>query len=134
MSRRWKEPLRLALRAPLAIGALMAIYVFVLPQTLNALLNLESGFRQLVAFAITLPLGIMVGLPFPTGMRIVDQHVDNRQINWMWGLNGLYSLLGSTLSVAIAISYGFSAVLLMGGATYLMIFLAGKVYLRRWIS
>jgi len=43
----------------------------------------------------------------------------------MWGLNGTYSLLGSVLAIALAVTFGFNTTFLLGGLSYLAIFTLG---------
>jgi hypothetical protein len=44
-------------------------------------------------------------------------------IPWMWGLNGVGSVLGSVFTIVIAISLGFAQALLVGAICYLFVFL-----------
>jgi hypothetical protein len=41
------------------------------------------------------------------------------QIPWLWGINGVGSVLGSVATIAIAISAGFTQALVVGAACYL---------------
>jgi multisubunit Na+/H+ antiporter MnhG subunit len=43
-------------------------------------------------------------------------------IPWMWGVNGLGSVLGSTLTIAVAIRFGFTEAMISGAALYLVVF------------
>jgi hypothetical protein len=44
-------------------------------------------------------------------------------IPWMWGVNGSASVLGSTMTILIAISLGFTQALLASACCYLIVFL-----------
>jgi len=72
-----------------------------------------------VAFAVTLiaPVGILLGMPLPGGMRLLAA---NRAdiIPWGWGINGAFSVVGATLAVFIAMNWGFSVTLLSAAAVY----------------
>jgi hypothetical protein len=47
----------------------------------------------------------------------------------MWGLNGAFGVLGSLLSIVIAMSFGIRACLLTGAACYLLLSLpAHRLY------
>jgi len=63
------------------------------------------------------PLGFLMGFPFPEGIRLTGR-IAPGLVPWAWGVNGCASVLSSILAVMIAVSYGFSAVLLIGGAAY----------------
>lgn len=127
-SRRGKKSTSLALRACLSVGILLVLYVFTLPLMFNSFLSLDLSVRLTLTFVLTFPVGFLLGIPFPLGIRIVNENFDGNDVPWMWGINGLYSLLGSTLAVIIAMLYGFSAALLAGGAMYFAIFLIGRLY------
>jgi hypothetical protein len=43
-------------------------------------------------------------------------------IPWMWGVNGLGSVLGSTLTIAVAIRFGFTEAMIASAALYLVVF------------
>ena len=72
-----------------------------------------------IAFAVTLivPIGILLGMPLPGGMRLV---AINRAdiIAWGWGINGAFSVLGATLAVFIAMNWGFSITLCAAALMY----------------
>ena len=127
-SRRGKESASLALRACLYVGIILILYVFTLPLMFNSFLSLDLSVRLIMTFVLTFPVGFLLGIPFPVGIKIVNEKFDGNDVPWMWGINGLYSLLGSTVAVIIAMLYGFSATLLAGGAVYLAIFLIGRLY------
>jgi Spermine/spermidine synthase domain len=72
-----------------------------------------------IAFAVTLvaPVGFLLGMPMPGGMRLVA--ADRADIiPWGWGINGAFSVVGATLAVFIAMNWGFSVTLLTAAAVY----------------
>ena len=69
-----------------------------------------------IAFAVALivPIGILLGMPLPGGMRLVA--IDRADIiAWGWGINGAFSVVGATLAVFIAMNWGFSITLSRSG-------------------
>ena len=46
-------------------------------------------------------------------------------VPWAWGLNGAASVMGSVVSMAVALHLGFTSLLVAGGAVYLLALLAG---------
>lgn len=90
-------------------------------------LHLELGGRVLAALALILPLGLLMGLCFPAGLRLAGSAAPG-QIPWMWGINGLSSVAGSALAVAVGMRWGTPEGLWCGAAAYL---LAGSVM---WIG
>jgi len=72
-----------------------------------------------IAFAVMLiaPVGFLLGMPLPGGMRLVA--ADRADIiPWGWGINGAFSVVGATLAVFIAMNWGFSVTLLSAAAVY----------------
>src|SRR5450631_4305784 len=68
-SRRWFGEDRSAWLPLLLVAAVLLLYVFILPGTLNALVGLPFLAKLLVSAALLAPLGFGMGMPFPTGLR-----------------------------------------------------------------
>lgn len=101
----------------------IAFYPFLLPHLFGWLLGAPLSFRLLASVVILAPLGFLMGFPFPQGIRLTDR-IAPGLIPWAWGVNGCASVLSAILAVMIAISSGFSRVLLFGGAAYALALLA----------
>lgn len=82
-------------------------------------LHLETGGRILVALALILPLGLLMGLCFPAGLRLAGGAAPE-QISWMWGVNGVSAVAGSALAVVVGMKWGTEWVLYCGAAGYLL--------------
>ena len=77
----------------------------------------------LVAMAATLaPLGVLLGLPFPSGVRMLRDR--NHLVPWMWAINAGTTVLGASLATLVVMHFGFSRTLLLGAAIYAMALLA----------
>jgi len=63
------------------------------------------------------PLGFLMGVPFPKGVAIVGTRAPDL-VPWAWGINGCTSVLASIISVMLAISFGFSWVLVAASLAY----------------
>jgi hypothetical protein len=72
-----------------------------------------------IAFAVALiaPVGILLGMPLPGGMRLVAAGRADI-IPWGWGINGAFSVVGATLAVFIAMNWGFSVTLMSAAVVY----------------
>jgi len=101
----------------------IAFYPFLLPHLFGWLLGAPLSSRLLASVVILAPLGFLMGFPFPQGIRLTDR-IAPGLIPWAWGVNGCASVLSAILAVMIAISSGFSRVLLFGGAAYALALLA----------
>jgi spermidine synthase len=100
------------------IGAII-LYPLVLPVVFRLLLGHSLGLRLLVSVLSLAPLGFLMGVPFPRGIEIVG-HLAPDLVPWAWGINGCTSVLASILSAMLAISFGFSRVLVGGSVAYLV--------------
>ena len=70
--------------------------------------------------ALLIPLGILMGFAFPTGMRLV-RITRASETPWYWALNGVFSVLSSALAVFVSIYSGISTSLTIGIVCYLLV-------------
>lgn len=112
--------------AAASIVVVLLGYTFVLPLIFNQLLGLVLIIRLLTTVVILLPLGFLMGFPFPLGIRWLKELKMESRIPWMWGINSVCSVLGSVMTIVIAISLGFTEALLAGAGCYFIVFLAFK--------
>ncbi|MGQ9502739.1 MAG: hypothetical protein ACUVSF_13640 [Anaerolineae bacterium] len=101
----------------LALWALA--YIFLLPPLFQALIGSALTERVVISIALLAPLGILMGMPFPLGIRLVDR-VNPALVAWAWGVNGFSSVIGSILTIMIAQSYGFSLAIGIAVVVYLL--------------
>jgi hypothetical protein len=76
-----------------------------------------------VSAALIAPLGFALGMPFPLGILLVQQ-VSPQAVAWGWGLNGLFTVIGSLASVLLGIAIGFQATILVAIGLYAVAFAA----------
>ena len=72
-----------------------------------------------VAVAMLVPIGVALGIPMPTGLRLLSRTAP-QMIAWAWGMNGALSVVGATLAIFIAMNWGFTVALLAALGTYLL--------------
>ncbi|HXE91829.1 MAG TPA: hypothetical protein VNK82_12805 [Terriglobales bacterium] len=116
-ARRW---LAQSVRVRLVLGAIVVMvvaYVYVLPSLLARLVGLPFPAKLLLSAVFLLPLGFIMGMPFPTGLRALASRGEET-IEWAFALNAAASVLGSTLAIVIAIQWGLGATLGAGAAAY----------------
>jgi hypothetical protein len=115
---------RLSLRMVLPlITALAIVYPLLLPHLFDATLRLPFAGRIVVTVVALFPLGMLLGIPFPRGLRLVGQTAPGL-IPWVWAVNGCASVISAVLAAMIALTWGFSAVLWSAAGAYA---LAGMV-------
>ena len=83
----------------------------------------QIGTRIVVSILILLPLGFMMGMPFPIGMKQALQKPGSPTA-WFWGINGVASVYSTVFAVTVSISLGISATYWIGGFFYLLAALA----------
>jgi len=114
------EALRRALGRLLpGVAGLVLLYILVLPPVFYGLVHLEAPWRVGITVALLAPLGLVLGMPMPLGIRLLAERSPGL-VPWAWGLNGAASVLGSVGAVALAMVAGFDATLLVGAGFYLL--------------
>ncbi|MBT8472643.1 MAG: hypothetical protein HKP25_10600 [Marinicaulis sp.] len=101
----------------LAIAGYSIFLALNLDHIFNAYGDTALMGRALISVAIIVPLGILLGYGFPTGIRLVEQ-TQSRATAWLWGVNGAAGVLGSALAIAFNIAFGIDKTLILGGLCY----------------
>jgi hypothetical protein len=111
---RWSlVPMVALILAALAAMALLTPYVFSMG------LGLTLPWRVFISVALIVPLGFLLGMPFPYGLRIVADEVP-ALVPWGWGVNGFFTVIGSVSSVILAMAFGFRIVLAAAATCYIL--------------
>lgn len=103
----------------LVIAAGVSAYLLVLPAVLGKMIGADFYLKLLISGALIIPLGLLMGMPFPTGLRALEELGDTR-IEWAWAMNAAASVLGSVSAMIIAIHFGLNVTLACGAAAYLL--------------
>ncbi len=109
--------------------AVAAALVGLLAATVQPILTAGVGlplFVKIVATVLMIaPAGFVMGIPFPTGLRLLQRH-HAASVRWAWSLNAAASVLGSVGALMLALYLGLVETLLIGAALYVC---AGAVVL-----
>jgi hypothetical protein len=101
--------------------ALVVVYglalSFVGPKILDATRALSGPGRCVVAGALILPMGLLLGAPLPAGLASVAERAPTR-VPWLFGINSATSVLGSIVATMVAMHAGIAKTLLVGVAIY----------------
>jgi hypothetical protein len=97
----------------LACGALA---VGLLP-LVHAVEGAGVGARALAAAVVLGPLAVVMGMPFPLGLRRLGGE-DTGRVAWAWAANGFASVLAAPLAALIALEAGSQAVFGAAAAAY----------------
>ena len=106
-------------RALLAATAVAGIAAFALASVLDLVIAWPLAARMALAAALLIPLGMILGMALPGGMRLLDK-ARPQIVPWAWGVNGAFSVIGATLAVFIAMNWGFSVTLSIAGLVYVL--------------
>jgi hypothetical protein len=102
-----------------ALAVAIAVYPWLLSGAFSAFLGQALPVRVLVTLALLAPLGLLMGVPFPRGLRALGE----TRPSWIplaWGVNGFASVASSVLAAIIALSWGFTAVFAGAALAYLV--------------
>jgi SAM-dependent methyltransferase len=101
------------------IAAMATFCLFGLTPLLNLTLGLPLVLKALLSIIFIAPLGLFLGVPFPTGLSALSESRKGI-IPWAWGVNGALSVSGSVLTRILSTSLGFSTVLVIMAGLYLL--------------
>jgi hypothetical protein len=100
---------------------------------LSGLVGLPFEAKLLVSAGLLVPLGFVMGMPFPTGLRAVasppvseypalgeDEAETGSLVEWAWAMNAASSVLGSVAAIFLAIRFGLNITLASGAAAYFL--------------
>jgi len=122
------------LQIALGILAIMLIgYIFALPPLFQTFLGLPDLARIFLSVAFIAPLALLMGMPFPTGLRQLGTQ-SQELMPWAWGMNGVFSVLGSVLVILISMLTSFTIAFLctafLYGATAILSTVLWKTQIR----
>jgi hypothetical protein len=129
LSSRWGPPRRtLTVALSVAVGLILLASALLEP-VLRDLIELPFAVRVALTVALLAPFGLSLGMAMPIGLRRLAA-LQPAGVPWAWGINGVTSVLASVLAVAVAISAGFTAAMLVAAACY--VGALAHVALGRW--
>ncbi len=82
----------------------------------------SMGLRILVSFLILVPLGFVLGMPFPLGIVYLSNKPSGG-VAWAWAMNGLFTVFGGVIAVIVSIFIGFNNTLLIAFAFYALAYI-----------
>ena len=115
--------------AVMGIALIASLYLVLLPWLFSQLAGLAMGFRIALSIALIAPLAFCMGMPLPLAMSSVARHAPD-YVPWAWGINGCASVISAVLATLLAMSLGFTAVVVLAILTYLLALLALPVRTR----
>ncbi len=113
---------RLRLEAGAALTLLTAAYLLGVGPLTDALLPSPLIVRVMATLVLLAPLGVVLGLFMPLGLRVVGRlgAEGPTYVAWAWAVNGFCSVIGSVLTTMLSMTFGFRAVLVLGLVAYVV--------------
>jgi spermidine synthase len=134
-SKRWLHKTSSARGVLWTIAGIVTLYVLFLHALLAILVALPFAAKLMLSGALLVPLGLLMGMPFPTGLREIATFGNrltgetseqfskpvtrSSTIEWAWALNAASSVLGSVLAIVVALHFGLDAALGCAAGAYL---------------
>ncbi|NIO48945.1 MAG: hypothetical protein GTN73_05845 [Candidatus Aminicenantes bacterium] len=106
-------------RSLLLCASLIVLYLFLLPFLYESLIGFSLAAKIILTFLVIFPLGFLMGFPFPTGIRLLDQG-EKRIIPWAWATNAFSSVINSIFALIVAFWGGYNLVLILAAGGYLL--------------
>jgi hypothetical protein len=107
-----------SLAFPVVLASWLVAIALVWPSFAGQIAAAATPARVLASLAITGATGLLLGVAFPTGMRLVRAAHDE-ETPWLWGINGMGSVVSSSLALMLALEWGLTVVLLVAAGCYL---------------
>jgi hypothetical protein len=111
------DPARVLPALAAALTALVLFYVVALGGIFEAVLAASLPLRMATTVALAAPLGGVLGTFFPYAVRLLSA-VNRDFVAWAWAVNGCFTVVGSVLSIIVAMTWGFTAVIVLALAVY----------------
>jgi len=86
--------------------------------------------RVLVTVSVLAVPSFFLGWPFPSGLRVTADRFPGL-VPWAWGVNGCASVVGAVLGKGLAVSVGFSTVMLVACALYFVALFCYRIWLSK---
>lgn len=106
-------------RSLLFCAGLIVLYLLLLPIFYESLIGINLTLKIILTFLVIFPLGFLMGFPFPTGVRLLDQG-ERRLIPWAWATNAFSSVINSIFALIVAFWGGYNLVLILAAGGYLL--------------
>jgi hypothetical protein len=116
---------RLGRALPFCLCAALVACSLVSHWLIPSLKTLSLTGRVGASLAVLLPLGALMGMPFPIGIERVRKH-SPALVPWAFGVNAFVTVVASTLAPIVAMQIGFSALLPLAALVYVAAFVAAR--------
>jgi hypothetical protein len=104
----------------LAAAVIIAGYSLAVLPVIHFFIASVLAVRVLAAFLMVAPPGVLMGFCFPIGLRWLKNLGEERNLPWMWALNGAAGTLGSFIAIVLSMDTSITTCALTGAGFYLL--------------
>ncbi len=108
---------------PLLLALAVATVAMIFPRVAPGMEAAPLGTRIAFSVALTAAVGLPLGLAFPAGLRIARES-HGEETPWLWGINGMGSVLASSAAILIALVFGLTQLMLVAASCYVLLVVA----------
>jgi hypothetical protein len=101
----------------LALNVTLLVAVFLASRLVRWFGGETTPLRIVIATAVLAPLGLLMGMAFPLGMRLANRSAA-ALTPFLWGINGAMSIYASVLATALSLELGIGATMMGGALAY----------------
>ncbi len=124
--------------APKKIFIVLPVFLVLLSLGVSQALSLAIphwlGFslplRAVLAILVLAPLAFVMGMPFPSGIRLLSRY-EPGLVPWAWATNSFLTVFGSIFCIFLSMMLGFQFVFVLAGLIYALGFLFIQPLVRR---
>jgi hypothetical protein len=109
-----------ALLYPAAACAAVLATRFLLVYITKHMVPAPMSTKIVVSIAAIFPVGLILGLFFPIGMRLT-RTIHPQETPWYWALNGIFGVLSSAFAIFISIFLGVSVNFYLAASCYALV-------------
>ena len=103
---------------------MILVYQVTLSSILYYLSTGSISLKAFITFVYLFPLGFVLGLPLPMAIRLIKLFDMAEIIPWMLAVNGASSVFGSSMTVVLAMTFGYGDAVLAAATCYGIVFIA----------
>ncbi len=108
---------------PLLLATAIAAVALVWPHVAAGMEAAPLGTRIGFSVGMTAAVGLPLGLAFPAGLRMARE-AHGEETPWLWGINGMGSVLASSAAILIALVFGLTQLMLVSAGCYVLLVVA----------
>ncbi|GEM_PF-6196692 len=101
------------------ITVVLVIFNILLDRIVYGCISYGIFPKILICMLMIFPVGILLGVPFPQGIKLVGS-CDKDLIPWGMGFNALFSVVAVNISAMLTIEFGFKIILTAGIFAYFL--------------